>query len=158
MLQAPQCDVLACFWRFAVVSMRTADGVPGVGMLTILKQVALLLFLPSGRVRRRAFWGGSFLVTALFLLLSAPIEALLGRWGMLAAFLPFYWSAFCLMRKRCHDIGRSSWWLLLLLLPIIGVLWVIAVLAFRRGNPGSNQYGPDPRTPPPDYLTVEAVA
>jgi uncharacterized membrane protein YhaH (DUF805 family) len=62
------------------------------------------------------------------------------------------------MRKRCHDIGRSSWWLLLLLLPIIGVLWVIAVLAFRRGNPASNQYGPDPRTPPPDYLTVEAVA
>lgn len=138
--------------------MRIGQQCTGGGMPSVLKHIVLLLFSPTGRVRRRAFWAGSTLVTALFLLLSPPIETVAGRWGMLAAFLPFYWSAICLMRKRCHDIGRSGWWLLLLLLPIIGLLWMIAVLAFRRGNPGSNQYGPDPRTPPPDYLVVEAVA
>lgn len=127
-------------------------------MLMLLREQALLLFGPAGRVRRRAFWAGAIVVTAFFLAATSALEPIIGRWGALFLFIPFYWSAFCLMRKRCHDIGRSSWWLLLLLVPIVGALWVVAVLGFRRGNPGDNQYGPDPRTPAPDYLAVKAVA
>lgn len=45
--------------------------------------------------------------------------------------------------RRLHDVDRSGWWQLLLLLPIIG--W-IAILGWclRPGRRGSNAYGPDP--------------
>jgi uncharacterized membrane protein YhaH (DUF805 family) len=130
--------------------------------MLMMRNLASLLFSPSGRIALRWYWLAAFGVTALFLLTLPLVEALAmvldSRWLAVLAYLPLYWVAFCLMAKRCHDIGRSAWWLLLLLIPVIGILWLVAVLAFRRGNPGRNQYGPDPRTPTPDYLMVQAVS
>jgi uncharacterized membrane protein YhaH (DUF805 family) len=55
--------------------------------------------------------------------------------------------------RRLHDTGRSGWWQLLNLLgiiPIIGWIGSIVVLVFcaLEGNPGPNQYGPDPKALP----------
>ena len=81
-----------------------------------------------------------------------------GRWLAIVLFLPAYWSLFCLMSQRCHDVGRSAAWLALLIVPIVRLLWCFAVLGFRRGDPGDNQYGRDPRPPAPDYLVVKATS
>lgn len=97
------------------------------------------------------------LVTSVFLPLEPIVEMVFGRWAAIGFYLLFYWTAFCLMAQRCHDIGRSAWWLLLVPVPIIGIIWAILVLGFRRGDPGDNQYGPDPRPAPPPYAVVEAV-
>ncbi len=45
--------------------------------------------------------------------------------------------------RRLHDIDRTGWWALLILLPIIG--WLI-LLYFHvlKGTDGDNQYGADP--------------
>ena len=58
------------------------------------------------------------------------------------------------MTKRLHDRGRSAWWLIVLLIPVLGPLWLAIELALRRGTPGENQYGADPLERHYDYLTV----
>lgn len=45
--------------------------------------------------------------------------------------------------RRLHDIGRTGWWLLIVLVPVVGVI-VLIVFAVKPGQPGSNAYGPNP--------------
>jgi uncharacterized membrane protein YhaH (DUF805 family) len=48
--------------------------------------------------------------------------------------------------RRIHDVGRSAWWLLLWLIPIIG--WAVLLFwSIRDGDPNRNEYGPDPKRP-----------
>lgn len=46
--------------------------------------------------------------------------------------------------RRLHDTDRSAWWLLILLIPIIGWL-VIIIFNCQNGTPGSNRFGADPK-------------
>ena len=43
--------------------------------------------------------------------------------------------------RRLHDTDRSGWWLLLLLLPFVGLIVLIVFMA-SPGTPGPNNYGP----------------
>lgn len=45
--------------------------------------------------------------------------------------------------RRMHDIGKSGWWILVSLIPIVGCIWYI-VLACKPSQEGSNQYGDMP--------------
>ncbi|GAM66079.1 hypothetical protein JCM19232_1591 [Vibrio ishigakensis] len=47
-------------------------------------------------------------------------------------------------RRRLHDSGHSSWWLLAGLLPVIGTLMLLLQL-LRKGQPHHNRFGPNPR-------------
>ena len=46
--------------------------------------------------------------------------------------------------RRLHDIGKSGWWYLIGLIPIIGAL-VLLYFFVLDSQPGSNQYGPNPK-------------
>ena len=46
--------------------------------------------------------------------------------------------------RRLHDIGKSGWWLLISLIPIIGGIWLLVLTCFD-GQPHENQYGPNPK-------------
>ena len=46
--------------------------------------------------------------------------------------------------RRLHDTNRSSWWLLIGLVPIIGAI-VLFVFTVQDSQPGENQYGPNPK-------------
>jgi uncharacterized membrane protein YhaH (DUF805 family) len=46
--------------------------------------------------------------------------------------------------RRLHDTGRSGWWQLLLLIPLIGLI-VIVIFTVQDSQPGDNQYGPNPK-------------
>ena len=48
---------------------------------------------------------------------------------------------------RLHDRGHSAWWLLLALVPVVGVLVLLVMTGFLRGHGGPNRYGPPPRAP-----------
>jgi uncharacterized membrane protein YhaH (DUF805 family) len=43
--------------------------------------------------------------------------------------------------RRLHDIGYSGWYLLLLLIPIVGAI-ILLIFMIRGSQPGHNQYGP----------------
>ena len=45
--------------------------------------------------------------------------------------------------RRLHDRDMSGWWMLLMLLPLIGML-ILLVIFVMKGTDGSNRFGPDP--------------
>ena len=96
----------------------------------------------EGRINRQLWWIG---VGVLF---AASIVAnlLFGSDGL----VPLIVSVLLLIAgvalhvKRCHDRGKSGWWCLLLVIPLVGLIWAIVDLGILEGDRGPNDYGPDP--------------
>ena len=47
------------------------------------------------------------------------------------------------MFRRLHDTGRSGWWWLIGLIPVVGTI-VLLVFLLQPSQPYDNQYGPVP--------------
>lgn len=106
----------------------------------------------QGRARRSEFW---WFVLFIFLISAAaniidglifgfppPGETATGILSPilgLAIFLP----ALAVTVRRLHDIGRSGWWVLLNLVPLVGFL-VLLYWYTRDSEPETNEYGPPP--------------
>jgi uncharacterized membrane protein YhaH (DUF805 family) len=58
----------------------------------------------------------------------------------LATFLPFL----AVEVRRLHDIGRTGWWWLSGLIPVLG-WFVLVIFCATDGAAGDNVYGPDPK-------------
>ena len=46
--------------------------------------------------------------------------------------------------RRLHDVGKSGWFLLIILIPLIGGIWLL-VLECTEGNKSENKWGPNPK-------------
>jgi uncharacterized membrane protein YhaH (DUF805 family) len=44
--------------------------------------------------------------------------------------------------RRLHDTGKSGWWLLMGIVPLIGIILLFYMA--QPGDEGTNDYGPDP--------------
>ena len=62
----------------------------------------------------------------------------------LAALVAAAWPIFALLVKRSHDRGRPGTFLLALLIPVFGWLWVLFDLAALPGDDETNTYGSVP--------------
>lgn len=113
-----------------------------------------LFFSFHGRVSRGDFWYAVLLILSVFTVLYIALESTFGRAATWLLYVPCYWSLFAVAIKRYHDIGRSGWWLLLLLIPLVGPAWVLWSLGFRKGTQAENRYGPVPDREELDYLVV----
>lgn len=69
-----------------------------------------------------------------------------GQIGMLGLIytLAIVIPSFAVGARRLHDIGRSGWWMLLGLVPLIGAI-VLIVWYASEGTHGDNAYGSDPK-------------
>ena len=114
-----------------------------------------LLFSFYGRIPRSTFWWTTLLLGFAFVVLLVFLETVFGRAASLVLYPPFFWILAALTTKRLRDCGRHPASFLLLLVPVIGPLWALFELGFRRGTPGENQYGQDPLEIGADYLTVK---
>ena len=47
--------------------------------------------------------------------------------------------------RRLHDLGRSGWWILLGLIPLIGQLILLFGFLIKDSEPGDNRFGPNPK-------------
>ena len=47
--------------------------------------------------------------------------------------------------RRLHDIGRAGSYLLFAFIPIVGFIFLL-IWFLQEGDPGTNRYGPDPKT------------
>ena len=98
----------------------------------------------SGRARRSEFWYFvlfNFLVSIVASMLAHLIHfGLLTSIVSLALFLPYLAVAI----RRLHDTGRSGWWVLLGLIPLVGIIILIVWWA-TDGQPAPNQHGASPK-------------
>jgi uncharacterized membrane protein YhaH (DUF805 family) len=49
-----------------------------------------------------------------------------------------------LMVRRLHDIGKDWPYIFIALIPFVGGI-ILLVWACQEGNPGDNQFGPNPK-------------
>jgi uncharacterized membrane protein YhaH (DUF805 family) len=108
--------------------------------IDVLKKYAVF----DGRARRTEYWMFALfnLIVALVLSLIDRVTGhqILGTLYLLAVLLPSIGVGI----RRLHDTGRSGWWLLLGFIPLIGAI-VLIVFMVQDSQPGTNQYGPNPK-------------
>lgn len=99
----------------------------------------------SGRARRKEYWM-FFLFNFIIALVLGVIEGIIGSAGILGIVyaLAVLVPSLAVGARRLHDTGRSGWWLLILLVPVIGVI-VLLVFMVLDSESGKNQYGPNPK-------------
>ncbi len=74
---------------------------------------------------------------------SSPSAMPLWIIGGIMAVVGIWWSL-AVAVKRCHDRGKSGWWVLVALIPIIGFIWWLVDLGILEGEEGENRWGPNP--------------
>lgn len=101
----------------------------------------------SGRARRSEYWYFflfniiiSTVLTALGSMTGAGIFSTLSGLVSLALLLP----GLAVAIRRLHDTGKSGWFILFVLIPIVGEILLI-VWYCKDSQPGENQYGPNPK-------------
>jgi uncharacterized membrane protein YhaH (DUF805 family) len=99
----------------------------------------------QGRLSRKPYWiqAGIPLTVANLLIFYIRFGLHANAFGALLSLL-LLWPALAIAAKRFHDRDKSAWWLLILLIPVIGALWIIIELPFFRGTEGENRFGGDP--------------
>jgi uncharacterized membrane protein YhaH (DUF805 family) len=109
--------------------------------LDVLKKYAVF----TGRASRSEFWM-FFLINLIISIALSLIDRYLRTSGAIGSLysLAVLVPGIAVSVRRLHDTGRSGWWFLLVLIPCIGSL-VLLVFFVQDSEPGSNQYGPNPR-------------
>jgi uncharacterized membrane protein YhaH (DUF805 family) len=106
----------------------------------------------SGRARRKEYWM-FHLFNVIFTIAVVILASIFGTaseedlglrviYGLfaLAIILPTLSATV----RRLHDVGKSGWWILISIIPLIGDIWLF-VLMVTDSQPGDNQYGPNPK-------------
>lgn len=105
----------------------------------------------SGRSTRSEYWWAYLGVGLMSALVNAVLGVIEGINGELSLFfsvigllvgiaLGFPWIA--LFVRRMHDLGKSGWWLLMIIIPFAAIFLII--LCMMDGEPTANIYGPVP--------------
>ena len=105
----------------------------------------------SGRARRKEFWLFHLFVI-IAELIATIIDHILGTtfatldYGVVYALtvLALILPSLAVSVRRLHDVGKSGWFLLIFLVPVVGFIWPL-VLYCIDGQPGANAYGENPK-------------
>jgi uncharacterized membrane protein YhaH (DUF805 family) len=123
--------------------------------LNVLKSYAIF----SGRARRSEYWY-FVLFNIIFAFVAIMLDKALGTsFTIQTAAVPinlFYGyvyiiynlfillPAIAVLVRRLHDVGKSGWFVLITLIPIVGSIWILVLLC-TDSVPGKNQYGLNPK-------------
>lgn len=122
----------------------------------VLKNYAVF----KGRARRQEYWYFMLVNLVISFALSMLDKALgnpgagegggvIGMVYSLAILIP----SIAVGVRRLHDIGRTGWWMLISLIPLIGVI-VLIYFFVQDSQPAANEYGPNPKDPASINLTM----
>lgn len=118
-----------------------------------------LLFSFQGRVNRAKYWLVTLGVVVVEMIVFAvtlgagaisndpdAMAAALGGMGIvgLLLFIPLIWVSLAVAVKCWHDRNKSGWWILIVLVPVVGSLWYLIECGFLPGTSGPNRFGADP--------------
>jgi uncharacterized membrane protein YhaH (DUF805 family) len=120
-----------------------------------MDSIGELLFSYQGRITIGRFWFGYLVVLLANMATGFTIGFIAndGRGHLTSAgvalivifMIMAVYVHFSILVKRCHDRGKSGWMTLLAFVPLVGFFWVLIDLGILKGEPGPNEYGPDPR-------------
>jgi uncharacterized membrane protein YhaH (DUF805 family) len=110
----------------------------------------------SGRIGRAQWWIGQIgliLIMAAAAMLLVGVMVALGvqdfqhsnaAQAMIGVLMLVYFASWLAIHvRRWHDLGKSGWWQLLMLVPF-GSLYILIMCGFVPGDYSDNAYGPDP--------------
>ena len=111
---------------------------------------------PQGRVGRQDWWLKYVLAFIVISVVASVLDASLGLidpetgYGPISivALLVMLYPAIVVNIKRFHDRNKSGWWVLIVLIPFVGALWLLIECGFLRGTVGQNRFGADPVATP----------
>lgn len=106
----------------------------------------------KGRARRAEYWNFvliSFLISIALSLIDVfafGINPMAGESGLLSNLysLAIILPSLGVTVRRLHDVGKSGWFILIALIPIIGLIWLL-ILFFTDSKPDENKWGPSPK-------------
>lgn len=129
--------------------------------IAVLKKYAVF----NGRARRQEYWYfllfNVLIAVCLSLIDTYIINPLLGipagteEGGLLSSVysLAVLVPSIAVGVRRLHDIGKSGWWLLISLIPLIGVL-VLVYFFVQDSHLEANEYGPNPKDPHASNIAI----
>lgn len=107
----------------------------------------------QGRASRSEYWL-FYLFTSIFYSLLIPactiffafvvffaITPALSFIALATVFLSLLIPTLAVAARRLHDIDRSGWWQLIVLIPILGMV-IFFVFTTKKGTEGENRFGP----------------
>ncbi|AWL87335.1 hypothetical protein AMK14_09505 [Streptomyces sp. TSRI0445] len=101
----------------------------------------------SGRARRKEYWMFTlinFVIAVVLQIVGFAIDTQVPYYIYFAATLI---PSLAVAVRRLHDTGRSGWWLLIALVPLVGAIVLIVFLA-SEGKPETNEHGVNPKLSP----------
>ena len=115
--------------------------------LEVLQKYAVF----DGRARRKEYWV-FLLINILVSVVLIAIDNLIGTFspqvgvGLLQGLysLAILIPSIAVTVRRLHDTGRTGWWILISLVPLIGGI-VLLVFMVLDSEPETNEYGPNPK-------------
>ncbi|GAB3990841.1 FAD-binding oxidoreductase [Spirosoma daeguense] len=113
--------------------------------------LSYLLFTIHGRIQRSTYWLVSVFIWSTFYVLHTLLYDGLGEGATYVLYPLLLGSLTATSTKRLHDSNHSGYWLLIVLIPVLGAIWLIYLLGFRRGDKQKNLFGPVPNEAA-DYL------
>ncbi|MFG3661213.1 DUF805 domain-containing protein [Streptomyces sp. NPDC047706] len=102
----------------------------------------------SGRARRKEYWMYVLVYVILAVVLAIVDFAVFGSQvlGLILA-LGLLLPSLGVTVRRLHDTGRTGWWILIALVPLVGSI-VLLVFMCLEGETGGNKYGENPKSAP----------
>ncbi|MEI9992908.1 MAG: DUF805 domain-containing protein [Rhizomicrobium sp.] len=99
----------------------------------------------NGRARRAEFWW-YVLVYVIAEVILGVLQSILGVGQALTSLfgLALFLPSLGVSVRRLHDIGRSGWWFLISVIPVVG--WILIIYWYAQpGTVGANEFGADPK-------------
>jgi uncharacterized membrane protein YhaH (DUF805 family) len=95
----------------------------------------------DGRASRPAFWWW-FLFGILVAIATNIVDAIIGSQIIsIIVSLGLILPNISVSIRRLHDTDRTGWWILIALIPLIGII-VLLIFYLQKSDPGDNSYGP----------------
>lgn len=92
----------------------------------------------DGRATRSEYWWWVLFMVLVSVALGLLNLGMIGNLFSLATLLP----SIAVGARRLHDIGKSGWWQLIGLIPLIG--WLVLIYWAVQPSEGDNAFGPAP--------------
>jgi uncharacterized membrane protein YhaH (DUF805 family) len=99
----------------------------------------------QGRASRSEYWFFTLFIFIISMIASVIAGASLGVLSVLPMVLMIglFVPSIAVSVHRLHDLDKSGWWFLIILIPLIGGL-VLLWWSCKRGTEGQNMFGSDP--------------